>query len=34
MTYAATGGEQKKLFLAKPHEVIRYARILHKNQQI
>ncbi len=34
MTYAAAGGAQKKLFLAKPHEVVRYARILHKNQQI
>jgi len=30
ITYAQTGGVSKKLFLAKPHEVARYARILKK----
>ena len=34
MTYASSGGDQKKLFIAKPHEVIRYARILRKNKKI
>ena len=30
ITYAQTGGASKKLFLAKPHEVARYARILKR----
>jgi hypothetical protein len=31
MEYAIGGGQSKKLFLAKPHEVARYAEILKRN---
>jgi hypothetical protein len=30
MRYVDGGGESGKLFLAKPHEVVRYARILKR----
>jgi hypothetical protein len=32
MAYAASGGASKKLFLAKPHEVVRYAKILRNRR--
>jgi len=34
MSYAATGGDRKRLFLAKPHEVVRYARILQQTGKL
>lgn len=34
MTYVTSGGNSKKLFIAKPHEVARYARILQKQNKL
>jgi len=34
MTYVTSSGNSKKLFIAKPHEVARYARILQKQNKL
>ena len=34
MTYARNGGESGKLFLLKPHELVRFAKLLRNNNLI
>jgi hypothetical protein len=34
MIYARDGGESGKLFLAKPHEVVRFARLMRDRRLI
>ncbi|MFZ5515506.1 MAG: hypothetical protein ACOY90_02635 [Candidatus Zhuqueibacterota bacterium] len=34
MTYAKTGGESRRLFLAKPHEVVRFAQLMKRRGQL